>query len=216
MKQYYIKKLKNNEKTEPMIFSLPFNYGKTSFGANVSFDELKQAGFVKYVKANLSVPALKVLDYVEYIDLNENEGTFKAVFRDMNTNEEINYFGTELDLDGWKSAYIKSFNLYANKAYKKYLEQYPDLEQSSFTQKAQEAFKVIENENIELSETPYLSNLVNKNKSARNELAKAVNQKVVYITSFEQFCVAKRDSIKACKTIEEVKSIVIDLSDMSI
>ena len=58
--------------------------------------------------------------------------------------------------------------------------------------------------------------LVNKDKNARNELAKAVNQKVVYITSFEQFCVAKRDSIKACKTIEEVKSIVIDLSDMNI
>ena len=34
--------------------------------------------------------------------------------------------------------------------------------------------------------------LVNKDKNARNELAKAVNQKVVYITSFEQFCVAKK------------------------
>lgn len=118
------------------------------------------------------------------------------------------------NLDEAKQAYIKAFNEVANKAYSEYLSNYPDLEQSTFSQKANEAFKVMENENTPLSETPFLANLAGKNLQARNALAKAVNEKVVYITGLESFCVLKRDEIKAAKSLDELRNITIDLSDL--
>ena len=210
---YYIKKQTNQAVCEPQVFSLPFSYENVSFGANVSFDELKKAGFVKYIASDMSVPPLKVLDHVEYIALSDDEGSFKPILRNITEKEQEVYFGAQLDLDGWKTAYIKAFNEYANLAYQKYLSKYPELEQSSFSQKANEAFKVKTNENTPLNETPFLTFLAGENLEARNALAQAVITKVAYITKFESFCVEKRDAIKACNSLEEIRDITIDLSD---
>lgn len=212
--QYYVRKQENGAKTEPQVFSLPFVYEDTSYGVNISFDELKAAGFVKYVPTNLEVPALKMLDYVEYKELNDDEATFSVKIRDLNEAEFENYFGTKPSLEAVKSTYIKAFNEVANKAYSEYLSNYPDLEQSTFSQKANEAFKVMENEDTPLSDTPFLANLAGKNLQARNALAKAVNEKVAYITGLESFCVLKRDEIKAASNLDELRNIVIDLSDL--
>lgn len=214
--QYFIKKEAKGAHVEPKVFSLPFSYNNTSFGVNVSFDELKQAGFVKYVKADMSVPPLKILDHIEFEEINENEGTFKAIIRDMNAEEEKNFFGSEPDLNTWKTVYIKVFNEVANKAYKEYLSNYPELEQSTFSQKANEAFRVMANQDLELTDTPFLSSLVKNDKEKRNQLARDVQNKVLYITTLESFCVEKRDAIKACNSIEEIKNITLDLSDLVI
>ena len=76
-----------------------------------------------------------------------------------------------------------------------------------------EAFKVNTNENTPLNETPFLTFLAGENLEARNALAQAVIAKVAYITKFESFCVEKRDAIKACNSLEEIRDITIDLSD---
>ena len=212
---YYIKKQTNQAVCEPQVFSLPFSYENVSFGANVSFDELKKAGFVKYIASNMSVPPLKVLDHVEYIALSDDEGSFKPILRDMNEKEQEVYFGAQLDLDGWKTAYIKAFNEYANLAYQKYLSKYPELEQSSFSQKANEAFKVKLNENTPLNETPFLSFLAGESLETRNALAQAVIAKVAYITAFESFCVRKREEIERAGSRELLTHIIIDMSDFT-
>lgn len=210
---YYIKKQTNGTSVDAQVFALPFTYENVSFGANVSSDELKKAGFLKYVASDMRIPPLKVLDHVEYVELNENEATLKAVVREMNEAEQINYFGKELDLEGWKKEYIKAFNEYANAAYSEYLSKYPELEQTSFSQKANEAFKVKFDENTPLNETPFLSFLAGESLEARNALAQAVIAKVAYITAFESFCVRKRDEIEAAGSKELLTRIIIDMSD---
>lgn len=110
-----------------------------------------------------------------------------------------------------KEVAIKTLNVNVDKVYKSYLIQYPELEQSSFTQKANEAFKVIKDSTLDLSETPYLSMLTGgESKELRNALAAAVNEKIRFITSLETFAVSKRDEIKAAASIEAVEKI--DLS----
>lgn len=210
----YILKNENNARVTPQVFTLPFSHNNTSYGLNIDESELFKAGFVRYIASDLRVPPLKMLDYVKFKDLGDNQATFEPVLREMNEAEQKVFFGSELDLDGWKNAYIKAFNEVANKAYSEYLANYPELEQSTFSQKANEAFKVMENENTPLSDTPFLANLAGKNLQARNALAKAVNEKVVYITGLESFCVLKRDEIKAAQSLEALRNIVIDLSDL--
>ena len=57
--------------------------------------------------------------------------------------------------------------------------------------------------------------LVNKDKNARNELAKAVNQKVEFITNLEAWTVKVRDSIKGAETADDVEKIDISIPSMS-
>ena len=213
----YIRKLKNGEKVEKvLVYELPFNYENTSYGENVDEQELFDAGFVRYEESDLRLGAFKVQEALVYKHINDTLGGFSVLERDMNESEIIYNFGKILNIDEWKEHYIKAFNQHANDAYFNYLQKYPELEQSTFTQKANEAFKVIANENIDLTDTPFLSSLVKNDKEKRNQLARDVQNKVLYITTLESFCVEKRDAIKACNSIEELKNITLDLSDLVI
>ena len=211
----YIRKDENGAKVTPQIFTLPFSYKNTSFGLNVDESELFSAGFVRYLQSDLRIPPLKMLDYVKFKDLGNNQATFEPVLRQMNEAEQIAQFGSLLDLQGWKKEYIKAFNEYANKAYTNYLSKYPDLEQSTFSQKANEAFKVKLDENTPLNETPFLSFLAGESLEARNALAQAIIAKVAYITKFESFCVKKREERERAGSRELLTHIIIDMSDFT-
>ena len=118
-------------------------------------------------------------------------------------------------LEGIKLRAIESLNNNVDKIYKEYLTQYPELEQDSFSQKATEAFKVIKNTSLDLSETPYLAMLTGgESIELRNALATAVNEKVKFVTSLETFAVSKRDEIKAADSIEAVEKIDITVPSL--
>ena len=102
-----------------------------------------------------------------------------------------------------------------DEVYDEYLRKYPDLEQSTFSQKANEAFKVKLDENTPLNETPFLSFLAGESLETRNALAQAVIAKVAYITAFESFCVRKREEIERAGSRELLTHIIIDMSDFT-
>lgn len=211
----YIRKLKDGQRVEKVLaYKLPFSYENTSYGENVDEQVLFDAGFVRYEESDLRLGAFKVQEALVYKHISDTLGGFRLVERYMNDDEILYNFRKMLNLDEWKEHYIGAFNQYANEVYFAYLQKYPELEQSTFTQKANEAFKVMENENTPLSQTPFLSHLSGKTLEARNALAHAVNEKVVYITGLETFCVLKRDEIKAAGSLDELRNIVIDLSDL--
>ena len=213
----YIRKMQDGERADKVIaYKLPFVWDNTSFGENVNEEELFRAGFVRYEESDLRLGAFKVQEALVYKHISDTLGGFKLVERDMNDDEILYNFGKILSLDEWKREYIEAFNQSANEVYAEYLRKYPDLEQNTFSQKANEAFKVKTNENTPLNETPFLTFLAGENLEARNALAQAVIAKVAYITKFESFCVEKRDAIKACNSIEEIRDIIIDLSDLVI
>ena len=133
----------------------------------------------------------------------------KRVLQPITSSEKVSF------LNIIKQKRIEMLNKNVDAAYKQYLSQYPELEQASFTQKAQEAFRVVRNEDIDLSETPYLSSLTNDDKNLRNELAKAVNEKVKFITNLEAWTVKVRDSIKGAETADDVEKIDISIPSMS-
>lgn len=210
----YIRKMKDGEQADKvMAYKLPFVWDNISFGQGVSEEELFKAGFVRYEESDLRLGAFKVQEALVYKHINDTLGGFKLVERDMNEDEILYNFGKILSLDEWKREYIEAFNQSANEVYAKYLAKYPELEQSTFSQKANEAFKVRADENTALNETPFLSFLAGENLEARNVLANAVIAKVAYITAFESFCVKKRDEIEAAGSRELLTHIVIDMSD---
>lgn len=106
-----------------------------------------------------------------------------------------------------KQEKLEALNTYVNAQFKAYLEKYPDVEVQSFTVKSAEAARIAVNPETPLSDTPYLSALTNNDLTARNELAKAVNAKVKENAQLEAFAVQTRDSIKACKTQEELENV---------
>ncbi|EAI8859761.1 hypothetical protein [Campylobacter fetus] len=118
-------------------------------------------------------------------------------------------------LEEAKAIAINTLNEKIDAAYKNYLAQYPEIEQASFTQKATEAFKVVKDNTLDLSETPYLTMLTGgENKELRNALATAISEKVKFITGLETFAVSKRDEIKAAKSIEAVEKIDITIPSL--
>lgn len=118
-------------------------------------------------------------------------------------------------LEEAKSLAIKTLNEKVDDTYKNYLVQYPEIEQTSFTQKATEAFKVVKDSTLDLSETPYLTMLTGgESKELRNALATAVTEKVKFVTSLETFAVSKRDEIKAANSIEAVEKIDITIPSL--
>lgn len=210
----YIRKMKDGERADKVIaYKLPFVWDNTSFGTNVSEDELFRAGFVRYEESDLRLGAFKVQEALVYKHITDTLGGFKLVERDMNEDEILYSFGKILSLDEWKRQYIEAFNQSANEVYDEYLRKYPELEQSTFSQKANEAFKVKLDENTPLNETPFLSFLAGESLEARNALAQAVITKVAYITAFESFCVRKREEIERAGSRELLAHIIIDMSD---
>ncbi|KGT36604.1 hypothetical protein KU70_04560 [Campylobacter fetus] len=118
-------------------------------------------------------------------------------------------------LEEAKAIAINTLNEKIDAAYKNYLAQYPEIEQASFTQKATEAFRVVKDNTLDLSETPYLTMLTGgENKELRNALATAISEKVKFITGLETFAVSKRDEIKAAKSIEAVEKIDITIPSL--
>uniref|UniRef100_UPI0013D3CFAB hypothetical protein n=1 Tax=Campylobacter fetus TaxID=196 RepID=UPI0013D3CFAB len=141
----------------------------------------------------------------------DDECTLKYTYAKLSEAEQIAKFGQVVDLNFLKEVKIKVLNEAMDAVYKAYLAKYPEIEQQSFTQKAQEAFKVVVNNEVALSDTPYLANLVNNDKAKRDELAIKVNAKAVYITALEAFGVAKRDEIKAATSIANLNKISTEL-----
>lgn len=212
----YIRKMQDGEQADKvMAYKLPFVWDNTSFGENVSEEELFKAGFVRYEESDLRLGAFKVQEALVYKHITDTLGGFKLVERDMNEDEILYNFGKILSLDEWKREYIEAFNQSANEVYAQYLRKYPDLEQNTFSQKANEAFKVRGNENTPLNETPFLSFLAGESLEARNALAKAIIAKVAYITKFESFCVKKREEIESAGSRELLTHIIIDMSDFT-
>ena len=103
---------------------------------------------------------------------------------------------------------IKSLNEKVNEQYKAYLSKYPEIEIESFKNKANESALVIADNNIALSQTPYLTKLTgNTTIEARNSLAFAVDVKIQETAQLESYAVTKREEIKACKNIEDLELI---------
>ena len=154
----YIRKMQDGERADKVIaYKLPFVWDNTSFGENVNEEELFRAGFVRYEESDLRLGVFKVQEALVYKHITDTLGGFKLVERDMNDDEILYNFGKILSLDEWKREYIEAFNQSANEVYAEYLRKYPDLEQNTFSQKANEAFKVKTNENTPLNETPFLT-----------------------------------------------------------
>ncbi|OCR88064.1 hypothetical protein CFT13S00388_02540 [Campylobacter fetus subsp. testudinum] len=115
-------------------------------------------------------------------------------------------------LNEMKEDKLGALNNYLNVLYREYINAYPEVEVKTFDQKAIEAFKVINDEEVELSATPILSLLCGNDKQSRNALAKSVYEKLGFTTKLETWGVLKRDAIKAAATKEELNAISIDIN----
>ncbi|WP_419258520.1 hypothetical protein [Campylobacter fetus] len=192
--------------------ALPFSDELHSFSEFTDFSALKKAGYYKFKEVKPTYdPYTQKEASVEIIKLNEDECTLQYTYAPLSEAEQIAKFGQVVDLNFLKEVKIKALNESMDAVYKAYLKKYPEIEQQSFTQKAQESFKVIANIDTPLNDTPYLANLTNNNKAKRDELAINVNAKVVYITALEAFGVAKRDEIKAATSIANLNKISLEL-----
>uniref|UniRef100_UPI003AF81C86 hypothetical protein n=1 Tax=Campylobacter fetus TaxID=196 RepID=UPI003AF81C86 len=192
--------------------ALPFSDELHSFSEFTDFNTLKEAGYYKFKDANPAYdPYTQKEASVEIIKLNDSECTLKYTYAPLSEAEQIAKFGQVVDLNFLKEVKIRALNEAMDAVYKAYLKKYPEIEQQSFTQKAQEAFKVIVNNAVALNDTPYLANLTNNDKAKRDELAINVNAKVVYITALEAFGAAKRDEIKAASSIANLNKISVEL-----
>ena len=149
---------------------------------------------------------------------------------DFNFTEDLNlyeYDGTTFNLiDGWEQ--IKADELEAERIanlptfeeakqlaidklhdeyqmhYDEYLSQYPAREVATFPTKQNEAMAW----NLDnTTPTPTIDAMVQNDPIKRTELLYAVIAKVNYLAVQEGEMVAKRDSIKACTTIEDLKAI---------
>lgn len=85
---------------------------------------------------------------------------------------------------------------YVDLIYNNYIRKYPEIERSTFHQKAIEANKIINNPDISHSETPYLSALIYNDNIKRLELARAIMKKVRYIARLERFGAIYREYIE--------------------
>ena len=192
--------------------ALPFSDEQNSFNEFADFSVLKEKGYYKFKDAKPTYdPYTQKEASVEIIKLNDDECTLKYTYAKLSEAEQIAKFGQVVDLNFLKEVKIKVLNEAMDAVYKAYLAKYPEIEQQSFTQKAQEAFKVVADSEVALSDTPYLANLVNNDKAKRDELAINVNAKVVYITALEAFGVTKRDEIKAATSIANLNKISTEL-----
>jgi hypothetical protein len=106
----------------------------------------------------------------------------------------------------WKLAKAKE-NI--DRKYKMYIKKYPEVEVSSFQNKAKEALLIKKDANIALEDTPYLSILAGNDIDARNALADVINAKIVEAAQLEAEGVALRDKIKSLTTLEDLLNLSI-------
>lgn len=92
--------------------------------------------------------------------------------------------------------FLKLLNDYVDIIYTKYISKYPEVERSTFHQKAIEAKKVIEDNEIPMSETPYLAELTYGDSEERLRLAKSIMKKVSYVAKLERYSFIYRKFLK--------------------
>lgn len=114
-----------------------------------------------------------------------------------------------LSLEELKILKIEELNSKVNREYRAYLAKYPEIEVESFKNKANEASLVMENNQIPLASTPYLSKLASNDITTRNDIALAVDTKMTETAQIEAQAVAIRDAIKSCTTLEELEAIKV-------
>ena len=105
---------------------------------------------------------------------------------------------------------LNELKSYVDDLYQKYVEKYPEIEVKSFQTKAQEASMVINNPDIPLEQTPYISALVGNDKTKRNELAQAINAKVTYTAHLESYGIQMRDYINSLTDYETLENLTFD------
>ena len=92
--------------------------------------------------------------------------------------------------------FLKLLNDYVDIIYAKYVSKYPEVERSTFHQKSIEAKKVIEDNEIPMSETPYLAELTYGDLKERLRLAKSIMKKVSYMAKLEKYSIIYRKVLK--------------------
>lgn len=162
-------------------------------------------------------------NFVESFDLYEYDevnNTFNLVTNwEVIKSERIAQLEAEIEaqriaslptLEKLKELKIVELNNKVNAQHKAYLSKYPEIEIESFKEKARETALVIADNNIPLSQTPYLAKLIgNTTIEARNSLAFAIDVKIQETAQVESYAVNTRDLIKACETAEELEAIIL-------
>ena len=173
----------------------------------------------------IQVPDIEITEDIKYYEIVDNTLKLVSNFLELKESEvEAERLKTEElaeaerlkaeankpSLEELKELKITELNNKVNVQYKAYLSKYPDIEIESFKEKAKETALVIADNNIALTQTPYLTKLTqNTSIEARNSLAFAVDTKIQETAQLESYAVSTRDLIKACETVEELEAILM-------
>ena len=149
-------------------------------------------------------------EYIPYTAKIDSDVYNHIISNDLDILEYVEPIVPTLTLEELKSQKIAELNNKVNEQYMTYLSKYPEIEIESFKDKAKETALVMADNNIALSQTPYLTKLTgNTTIEARNSLAFAIDVKIQETAQIESYAVSTRDLIKACETAEEIEAILV-------